>query len=97
MVHFTKSKKILYINTFLVIKTEIVKIEDHKKYNFSWPIILGRLPEGFSGKQMINIWPCNHLGFVEGDVAAKLAALAEELEIGYRIVDKKGFEYYKAP
>lgn len=73
-----------------VIETDEVKPSDHEKYNLSWPIIIGKLPKGLTGKEMISMWPSNHLGFTEGDITAELAAVAEELNIGYNIVDARG-------
>lgn len=76
-----------------VLETVKVTKEDHKKYNYSWPIIKGKLP--VSDKQMIEMWPCNHLGFVYGNYLPHLVEMAERLDIGYLIFDEKGRKYSK--
>ncbi|MDD5688076.1 MAG: hypothetical protein PHE88_09630 [Elusimicrobia bacterium] len=76
-----------------VIKTVNVKKEDHKKYNFSWPIILGKLP--ITDRQIIDLWPCNHLGFVYGNYLPHIVEMAERLDIGYTIYDEAGKKYTK--
>jgi len=75
------------------LKTIPVTLAEHKKYNVSWPIIKGRLP--ISDQQMIDLWPCNHLGFSYGDLTPALAEMAHRLDIGYKIYDATGREYSK--
>jgi hypothetical protein len=41
------------------------------------------------------MWPSNHLAFTFGDLAPYLVELAEQLGIGYRIVDGGGNEHYR--
>lgn len=74
-----------------VLETVPVAREDHRKYNFSWPIIKGKLP--ISDNQMIEMWPCNHLGFVYGNYLPHLVEMAERLDIGYLIFDENGRRY----
>ncbi|MEW6456606.1 MAG: hypothetical protein AB1410_07850 [Acidobacteriota bacterium] len=73
------------------IKTLDVKKEDHEKYNFSWPIILGKIP--IQDELMVNVWPCNHLGFSFGDYTPHLVEFAERVGIGYRVFSSTGREY----
>jgi len=77
-----------------VIETVDVSPEDHRRYDFSWPIIRGRIP--IPDQLMIDIWPCNHLGFTFGDWTPHLAEMAHRLGIGYRIFDRNGREYFRA-
>jgi len=77
-----------------IIETVDVSKSKHKKYNYSWPIILGKIP--IPDETLINIWPCNHLGFTYGDYTPHLAEMAHRLDIGFRIYDANGREYYKA-
>ena len=77
-----------------VIETVDVDPSEHRNYNPSWPIIKGRIP--ISERVLIDVWPCNHLGFAFGDWTAELAEMAHRLDIGYRIFDATGREYYKA-
>lgn len=77
-----------------VIETIDVAPKEHKKYDYSWPIIKGKVP--ITGEALIDIWPCNHLGFAFGDYTPQLVEMAHRLDIGYRIFDEKGREYYKA-
>jgi L-fucose isomerase-like protein len=76
-----------------VMETVDVPPEAHNKYDFSWPIIWGKLP--IPDEVLIDIWPCNHLGFAYGDWTPPLAEMAHRLDIGYRIFDVKGREYAK--
>jgi len=76
-----------------VIETVDVSSEDHKRYDFSWPIIRGRIP--VPDRLMIDVWPCNHLGFAYGDWTSHLTEMAHRLGIGYRIFDKHGWEHYR--
>lgn len=75
------------------IRTVRVTKEDHRRYDFSWPIIRGRIP--IPDQVLIDVWPCNHLGFAYGDLTPALAELAHRLDIGFRIFDATGREYYK--
>lgn len=77
----------------MVVETVQPDVEDHKKYSESWPIIYGKTP--ISDREVIDLWPCNHLGFTYGDLAAELIEFAERENIGYTIVDKKGNIYKK--
>lgn len=77
-----------------VMDTIDVSPEEHLKYDLSWPIIKGKVP--ISGEALIDIWPCNHLGFAFGDYTPHLVEMAHRLDIGYRIYDENGREYYKA-
>ena len=76
-----------------VIETIKVDPGEHEKYTYSWPIIKGKIP--ISDSALIDLWPCNHLGFTYGDLTPQLAELAHRLDIGYRIFDAKGKEHYK--
>jgi L-fucose isomerase-like protein len=76
-----------------VLNTIDVSPEEHSKYNVSWPIIRGKVP--MSGKELIELWPCNHLGFVYGDYTPHLVELAAKLGIGYRICDRNGILHEK--
>ena len=77
-----------------VIKTVEVNPKEHERYNPSWPIIKGKIP--IPDQLLIDIWPCNHLGFAYGDYTPHLAEMAHRLDIGFRIFDEGGREYYKA-
>ncbi len=77
-----------------VIKTVEVDPKEHERYNPSWPIIKGKIP--IPDQLLIDIWPCNHLGFAYGDYTPHLAEMAQRLDIGFRIFDERGREYYKA-
>jgi len=74
-----------------VIETVDVDPKEHEKYNFSWPIIHGKIP--IPDELMISMWPCNHLGFCFGDFTPHLVEMAERLGIGYRVFDTLGNEY----
>jgi L-fucose isomerase-like protein len=76
-----------------VLETVKVAKADHKKYNLSWPIIKGKL--SITDEQMIEMWPCNHLGFVYGNYLPHLVEMAERLNIGYLIYDENGRKYAK--
>jgi len=71
-----------------------VNPKEHQKYNPSWPIIKGKVP--MTDAELIKVWPCNHLGFGYGDYTAHLAELAHRLDIGFRVYDKSGREYFKS-
>lgn len=76
-----------------VIQTIQVSPEEHERYNVSWPLIRGKIP--IPDETLIDIWPCNHLGFAYGDLTPGLAEMAHRLDIGFRIYDAKGKEHYK--
>ncbi|MDO8685424.1 MAG: hypothetical protein Q7J78_01995, partial [Clostridiales bacterium] len=65
----------------------------HSKYSYSWPVILARTP--IRDEQVIDLWPCNHLGFSYGDFTPHLVEMAERLGIGYTVYDLKGNHYKK--
>lgn len=71
-----------------VLSTVDVDEEEHENYNLSWPIMRGKVP--MSGEELIELWPCNHLGFVYGDYTPHLVELAAKLGIGYRVYDRNG-------
>lgn len=77
----------------MVVTTIQPNVEDHKKYSESWPIIYGKTP--ISDREVIDLWPCNHLGFTYGDLSAELIEFAERVGIGYTVVDAKGNVYKK--
>jgi L-fucose isomerase-like protein len=76
-----------------VMETVDVDEAEHEKYTRSWPVMKGRVP--VSDDVLIDVWPCNHLAFAFGDWTAALAELAHRLDIGYRIFDRGGREYFK--
>ncbi len=76
-----------------VIKTIDVALQEHENYNFSWPLIRGKIP--IPDEVMINVWPCNHLAFAYSDLTPQLAEMAHRLDIGFRIFDAGGKEHYK--
>ena len=76
-----------------VIETVDVDPSEHERYNPSWPIIKGRIP--MSDEELIQVWPCNHLGFAYGDITPELAEIAHRLDIGYTIYDMEGRKYQK--
>lgn len=76
-----------------VMKTARVSKKDHRKYNLSCPIINGKLP--ISGAQMIDLWPCNHLGFTFGDFLPHLVEMAKRTDIGYVVFNEAGRKYTK--
>jgi len=76
-----------------VIETVDVPLDEHKKYTYSWPIIKGKIP--VKDEVLIDVWPCNHLGFTYGDFTPHLVEMAHRLNIGYRVFDAKGCEHYK--
>jgi L-fucose isomerase len=76
-----------------VIQTIDVKPGEHERYNTSWPLIRGKIP--IPDEVMINVWPCNHLGFAYGDLTPQLAEVAHRLDIGFRIYDSAGREHFK--
>lgn len=75
------------------IETIKVSLEEHKKYNLAWPIIKGKIP--IPEETLIDVWPCNHLGFAYGDLTPHLVEMAHRLDIGYRVFDINGREYSK--
>ena len=76
-----------------VMETVDVDPSEHELYSRSWPIIKGRVP--VIDDVLIDAWPCNHLAFAYGDWTAALAELAHRLDIGYRVFDGRGREYFK--
>ena len=76
-----------------VMETVDVSPEEHNTYNPSWPIIKGKIP--IPDETLIDIWPCNHLGFAYGDLTPHLVEMAHRLDIGYRIFDSNARQYYK--
>ena len=76
-----------------VIETLDVDPSEHERYNPSWPIIKGRIP--MPDEELIQVWPCNHLGFSYGDITPALAEIAHRLDIGFTIYDKEGRKYQK--
>ena len=79
----------------LPIETIEVKKDEHEMYDYSWPIIKGRIP--ISEKELVEMWPCNHLAFTYGDYTPHLVELCEHLNIGYTIYDREGRKYYRPP
>ena len=77
-----------------VIETVNISPHEHEKYTYSWPIIKGRIP--IKEEVLIDVWPCNHLGFTYGDFTPHLVEMAHRLKIGYRVFDSKGREHYGA-
>ena len=76
-----------------VIETLDVDPSEHERYNPSWPIIKGRIT--MPDEELIQVWPCNHLGFCYGDITPELAEVAHRLDIGYTVYDKDGRKYQK--
>ena len=76
-----------------VIETVDVDPSEHERYNPSWPIIKGRI--SMPDEELIQVWPCNHLGFAYGDITPELAEIAHRLDIGYTIYDMDGRKYQK--
>jgi L-fucose isomerase-like protein len=74
-----------------VMETVDVDPAEHELYSRSWPVMKGRVP--VPDDVLIDAWPCNHLAF--GDWTAALAELTHRLDIGYRIFDRNGTEYFK--
>ncbi|UCH58064.1 MAG: hypothetical protein JSV18_03985 [Candidatus Bathyarchaeota archaeon] len=75
------------------IETLDVDPSEHERYNSSWPIIKGRIP--MPDEELIQVWPCNHLGFCYGDITPELAEVAHRLDIGYTVYDREGRKYQK--
>lgn len=76
-----------------VIETVDVSPQEHERYNVSWPILRARIP--MEEKALAAMWPSNHLAFTFGDLTPHLVELAEQLDIGYRIIDGDGNEHYR--
>lgn len=76
-----------------VMETVDVHPDEHQRYDYSWPIIKGKIP--IPDQLLIDVWPCNHLGFAYGDYTPHLVEMAHRLDIGYRAFDASGGEYYK--
>lgn len=77
----------------MVIETVDVTPQEHERYNVSWPILRGRVP--MEEKALAAMWPSNHLAFTFGDLTPHLVELAEQLGIGYRVIDGSGNEHYR--
>jgi L-fucose isomerase-like protein len=76
-----------------VMHTVDVNPDEHQLYDYSWPIIKGKIP--IPDQLLIDTWPCNHLGFAYGDYLPPLVEMAHRLDIGYRVFDANGREYSK--
>jgi L-fucose isomerase len=76
-----------------VMQTVDVDPDEHKLYDYSWPIIKGKIP--IPDQLLIDTWPCNHLGFAYGDYLPHLVEMAHRLDIGYRVFDANEREYCK--
>jgi L-fucose isomerase len=76
-----------------VMETVDVQPEEHERYDYSWPIIKGKIP--IPDQLLIDVWPCNHLGFAYGNLLPPLVEMAHRLDIGFRVFDADGREYYK--
>jgi L-fucose isomerase-like protein len=76
-----------------VMETVDVPVEQHERYSVSWPIVRGKVP--LDDRELIAMWPSNHLAFAFGDLTPHLAELSERLGIGYRIVDASGVRYQR--
>jgi L-fucose isomerase-like protein len=76
-----------------VIETVNIPPDEHEKYTYSWPIIKGKIP--IKDEVLIDVWPCNHLGFTYGDFTPHLVEMAHRINIGYRVFDANGREHYK--
>ncbi len=74
-----------------VLQTVDVPVEQHERYNPSWPVLRGKIP--MAERELIAMWPSNHLAFSFGDLTPDLAELCEVLGIGYCIVDGDGNRY----
>jgi L-fucose isomerase-like protein len=83
-----------YALVAMPVETVTPSPEVHNRYSISWPVILAKTPIG--DEQVIDLWPCNHLGFCYGDYTAELVELAERLDIGYTVYDRKGNVFHKA-
>jgi L-fucose isomerase-like protein len=77
----------------MVIETVDVSPREHERYNFSWPILRGKIP--MDERALTVMWPSNHLAFTFGDLTPHLVELAEQLGIGYRVIDAYGNEHYR--
>jgi L-fucose isomerase-like protein len=74
-----------------VVETVDVDPTEHERYNVSWPVLRGKIP--MSERALASMWPSNHLAFTFGDYTPHLVELAEQLGLGYRIVDAAGNEH----
>ncbi len=75
----------------MAVKTEQVDAALHEKYTLGWPIIMVKPP--VDDTTVIDLWPCNHLGFTYGDYTPQIVELAERLGIGYTVYDADGNLY----
>lgn len=78
----------------MVVETVDVDPKEHERYNVSWPILRGKIP--LPDRALAAMWPSNHLAFTFGDLTPNLVELAEQLDIGYRVIDAAGNEHYRA-
>ena len=77
----------------MAVTTVQPEVAFHKKYSESWPIILGKT--AISDQEVIDLWPCNHLGFAYGDLTPNIIEFAERVDIGYTVYDLDGNVYKK--
>ncbi len=77
-----------------VVETLDVGPAEHERYNVSWPVLRGKL--SLSDRALAAMWPSNHLAFTFGDYTPHLVELAEQLDVGYRIIDASGDEHWRA-
>jgi L-fucose isomerase-like protein len=77
----------------MVVQTVDVSPREHERYNFSWPILRGKIP--MDERALAAMWPSNHLAFTFGDYTPHLVELAEQLGIGYRVIDADRNEHYR--
>ena len=77
-----------------VVETVQVDPREHERYNVSWPILRGKIP--LSERALAAMWPSNHLAFTFGDYTPHLVELAEQLDIGYHVVDAAGNEHRRS-
>jgi L-fucose isomerase-like protein len=77
----------------MVVETVDVSPREHERYNFSWPILRGKIP--MEERALAAMWPSNHLAFTFGDFTPHLVELAEQLGIGYRVIDAGGNEHFR--
>lgn len=77
-----------YSITAIAVETVDMSEKVHEKYSISWPVILAKMP--IDDKTVIDLWPCNHLGFAYGDFTPHIVEMAERLGIGYKVYDRQG-------
>jgi len=81
-----------YAIAAMAVETMEPDISIHEKYSISWPVILAKTP--IDDEAVINLWPCNHLGFSYGDLTPQIVEMAERLGIGYTVYDLKGNAFH---